>query len=37
MAMSKKIIEDHGGEIKVASEAGEGTAIVIELPLENAG
>ena len=37
MAMSKKIIEDHGGEVKVTSEVGEGTAIVIELPLENTG
>ena len=37
MAMSKKIIEDHGGEIKVTSEVGEGTAIIIELPLENSG
>jgi nitrogen-specific signal transduction histidine kinase len=37
MAMSKKIIDDHGGEIKIASEVGEGTAIVIELPLETTG
>ena len=37
MAMSKKIIEDHGGEIKIASEVSEGTAIVIELPLETTG
>jgi K+-sensing histidine kinase KdpD len=37
MAMSKKIIDDHGGEIKIASEAREGTAIVIELPLETVG
>ena len=37
MAMSKKIIDDHGGEIKVASEVSEGTAVVIELPLEITG
>lgn len=37
MAMSKKIIDDHGGEIKIASEASEGTTIVIELPLETTG
>jgi nitrogen-specific signal transduction histidine kinase len=37
MAMSKKIIDDHGGEIKIVSEASEGTAIVTELPLENVG
>jgi signal transduction histidine kinase len=37
MAMSKKIIDDHGGEIKIASEVSEGTAVVIELPLETAG
>jgi signal transduction histidine kinase len=37
MATSKKIIDDHGGEIKIASEANEGTAVVIELPLETTG
>ena len=37
MAMSKKIIDDHGGEIKTTSEAREGTAILIELPLETVG
>ena len=37
MAMSKKIIDDHGGEIKIASELSEGTAVVIELPLETTG
>ena len=34
MAMSKKIIEDQGGDIKLVSEAGVGTAVIIELPLE---
>ena len=37
MAMSKKIIDDHGGEIKIASEESEGTVVVIELPLEITG
>jgi signal transduction histidine kinase len=37
MATSKKIIDDHGGEIKIASEVSEGTAVVIELPLETSG
>jgi len=37
MAMSKKIIDDHGGEMKIASEVSEGTAMVIELPLETTG
>ena len=37
MAMSKKIIDDHGGEIKIASEVSEGTTVVIELPLETTG
>jgi len=37
MATSKKIIDDHGGEIKIASEVSEGTAVVIELPLETTG
>ena len=37
MAMSKKIIDDHGGEIKITSEIGEGIAVVIELPLEIKG
>ncbi len=34
MAMSKKIIDDHGGDIKIVSEMGVGTAVVIELPIE---
>ena len=37
MAVSKKIIDDHGGEMKIASEGSEGTAMVIELPLETIG
>jgi signal transduction histidine kinase len=34
LAMSKKIIEDHGGQISLASEAGLPTKVIIELPLE---
>lgn len=34
MAITKKIIEQHGGEIKVESEEGEGTCFIIELPLQ---
>jgi len=34
LAMSKKIIEDHGGEIKILSEKGTGTTVIIELPIE---
>ncbi len=34
VAMSKKIVDDHGGDIKIASEEGVGTTIIIELPIE---
>jgi signal transduction histidine kinase len=34
MAMSKKIIDDHGGNVKVVSDWGVGTTILIELPIE---
>ena len=33
-AMSKKIVDDHGGDIKITSEPGVGTMVVIELPFE---
>jgi signal transduction histidine kinase len=33
LAMSKKIIEDHGGEIKIISKAEMGTTVIIELPV----
>jgi len=33
LAMSKKIIEDHGGDIKIISKAEMGTTVIIELPL----
>jgi two-component system nitrogen regulation sensor histidine kinase NtrY len=32
LPIAKKIIEEHGGAIRVASEPGKGTTIVIELP-----
>ena len=34
LAMSKKIIEDHGGDISIHSEDEVNTKITIELPLE---
>ena len=34
LAMSKKIIEDHGGQISIASETTLHTKVTIELPLE---
>ena len=34
MAMSRKIIEDHGGEIRIISEQDTGTTVIIELPIE---
>ena len=34
LAMSKKIIEDHGGDISINSEAEVNTKVTIELPLE---
>ncbi|NOX17974.1 MAG: GAF domain-containing protein [Chlorobi bacterium] len=36
LSITKKIIEDHGGTIKVESQLGEGTTILIALPLANA-
>jgi len=32
MAMSAKIIEEHGGEIRLQSKVGEGTSVIIEIP-----
>ncbi|MBN1938481.1 MAG: HAMP domain-containing histidine kinase, partial [Candidatus Aminicenantes bacterium] len=36
LPITKKIIEDHGGTIRVRSEAGLGTSVFIELPAEGA-
>jgi nitrogen-specific signal transduction histidine kinase len=33
-SMSKKIVDDHGGDIKITREEGVGTVVVIELPIE---
>jgi len=32
MAMSAKIIEEHGGEIRMQSKTGQGTSVIIEIP-----
>jgi len=32
LPIAKKIVEEHGGSIRVASEPGRGTTVVIELP-----
>ncbi len=32
MAMSAKIIEEHGGEISLRSKVGQGTTVVVEIP-----
>ena len=33
-AMSKRIVDDHGGDIKIENEPEIGTTVIIELPLE---
>jgi two-component system sensor histidine kinase BaeS len=33
LAISKEIIERHHGTLKIKSEAGQGTAFIIELPI----
>jgi signal transduction histidine kinase len=35
LAISKKIIEDHGGKIKVKSQLSTGTTFTISLPVEH--
>jgi signal transduction histidine kinase len=35
LAIARKIVEDHGGHIKVVSEAGRGTDFIIRLPRTN--
>ncbi len=37
MAIVKNIVEDHGGEISVSSEAGEGTTVTFTVPLATNG
>jgi two-component system sensor histidine kinase HydH len=32
MAMSAKIVEEHGGEIHLQSKLGEGTSVIVEIP-----
>jgi signal transduction histidine kinase len=36
LSISYKIVRDHGGQIRVASEPGRGTRFLISLPLPNA-
>ncbi len=33
MAMSAKIVEEHGGEVKLQSEYGTGTSVIIDIPI----
>jgi signal transduction histidine kinase len=35
LAISKRIIEDHGGKISVVSSSGEGTTFTVCLPVRN--
>ena len=35
MAIARKIIEEHGGDVELASEAGNGTSVRFVLPLED--
>ncbi|HEX9751059.1 MAG TPA: ATP-binding protein [candidate division Zixibacteria bacterium] len=37
LAVAKKAVDDHGGTIRVESEAGEGTTFIIALPLATNG
>ncbi len=37
LAVTKKIIEAHGGSLQVASEPGRGTTMLVSLPLERSG
>ncbi|MEK6694232.1 MAG: ATP-binding protein [Nitrospirota bacterium] len=33
MAIAYRIVEDHGGQIQVASEEGRGTTVIVRLPV----
>jgi len=33
LPIARKIVEDHGGTIRIASEPGRGTRVIIELPV----
>jgi signal transduction histidine kinase len=33
LSMSRRIVEEHGGTIEVASEPGAGTAVTIRIPV----
>jgi signal transduction histidine kinase len=35
LAIAKQIVEAHGGEIKIESVEGQGTTVIVELPVEN--
>ncbi|HHD56108.1 MAG TPA: hypothetical protein ENK89_00315, partial [Desulfobulbaceae bacterium] len=37
LAISQKVIADHGGTIQVQSVPGRGTVVTIELPVKAAG
>jgi two-component system sensor histidine kinase HydH len=37
LSISQKIIADHGGSIRLESEPGKGTTVIVELPVLTAG
>jgi len=34
MSIARKIVEEHGGEVRLESRAGEGTRVTVQMPLE---